>query len=354
MLKGLLAPAVEEVGDVGVLLGLGDLAHGQALGRQVLGDGVLQRLFFQQDGVVKLLAIAREGEEALDGEGAREGVKVLQVQRPRQLARAILAEVVADDRVVGGHFERFAALRRHAERADELVGFAAVVQLRHLFHHAGHRGRLRLHDGAVGRLNAVPAAVAVHRVVAAADGGHPRFAGIIRQVAQQAVQEALGRIGAGVAPVQHRVHRHAFDAGVRRRLQQREQVRDVRMHAAIGQQADEVQHRPGLGGFGEDLRERGMGLELAARDHLVNARQRLDDAAAGAEVEVAHLGVAHLAGREAHRDAHAVQQRPRIVAQQAVPVGGVGQLNGVAGGVAAVAPPVQYQQYRRLGHRGVL
>src|SRR6185437_11237907 len=79
----------------------------------------------------------------------------------------------------------------------------------------------------------VPAPVAVHRVIPAADG---RDAGNTLQV--------RGRAGRrGVAAVGERVHVHLLDVLAGGQLDQPAQVADVAVDAAVGDEAEQVQGR---------------------------------------------------------------------------------------------------------------
>ena len=71
--------------------------------------------------------------------------------------------------------------------------------------------------------------------------------------------------------------------------------------AAVGDEADEVQRVPAVGGAIHRGDERRVGEEIAVADALVDARQVLVDDAAGAHVHVADFGVAHLPGGQADR-----------------------------------------------------
>ena len=72
-------------------------------------------------------------------------------------------------------------------------------------------------------------------------------------------------------------------------------------------------------------------LEGAVLDGVVNARELLEDDAAGADVEVADLGVAHLTVGQADVLAGSTEGGVRIVRIQAVDKGRVGRAHGVVG-----------------------
>ena len=157
-----LLAAVEEVRDVRVLLGLRDVQ----LADVPLGEERCQRhrraLRRERDRIAPVLVVL----------GQRRQVDV-RADQLAQLPRAVGAEVEEDDGVALAH----AALLPHQRRHDELVGLPALV----CGAHGGLAGRRRvlglaLDDRVVRELRALPAAVAVHRVVAAADGRDPRAA----------------------------------------------------------------------------------------------------------------------------------------------------------------------------------
>ena len=78
------------------------------------------------------------------------------------------------------------------------------------------------------------------------------------------------------------------------------------------------------------LEENGILLEAAVLHGGVQAHVVLHHAAARAQVGVARLGVAGLAGAQAHELAGGVELGPGLIGQQGVPIGGVGDVDGVA------------------------
>ncbi len=107
-------------------------------------------------------------------------------------------------------------------------------------------------------------------------------------------------------------------------LQQRLEVLRARVHAAVGDEADQVDALGARDRLGQALTERAVG------DGLVDAHQVLLDDGAGAEVEVADLRVAHLPGRQADGLAAGGQGRRVVGLPQLVEDGGVGERDGVA------------------------
>ena len=152
---------------------------------------------------------------------------------------------------------------------------------------------LRVHDRVVGELGPLPAAVAIHRVVAAADRGDAPG------VAQPALEllEVAGRgLRQRVAPVGERVHDEVGHALLRGELDAGLDVLPARVHAAVGDEAHQVQPPArAVSGRRAGRAQRLVLEEAAVRDRIVDPGQVLLDDRAGAEVHVADLRVAHLA-----------------------------------------------------------
>ena len=152
----LLDAAVEEVGHVRVLLGLGhaQVAH-VAIGHDIRQD-IGQRLRRRNHRQGEMLVILRHADVGqVFGNAAARDVVVEIVgafqfaavlrrevavagQAARDLPRAIGAEVEVDaDIAVANVADGLAALVGHHERNDELVGDAAVVGVLHALHRIG-------------------------------------------------------------------------------------------------------------------------------------------------------------------------------------------------------------------------
>ena len=97
-----------------------------------------------------------------------------------------------------------------------------------------------VHHRAVGFFDALPAIVAIHRVVAAADAGdlaHAIFANFLFELAQK-IDAAFGR---RVAPVHEAVDENFCDFVFARHAQERKEVLDVGMNSAIAEKPHQVQ-----------------------------------------------------------------------------------------------------------------
>jgi hypothetical protein len=97
------------------------------------------------------------------------------------------------------------------------------------------------------------------------------------------------------------MHKHLRHAHLLRNLQQRHQVVDVRVHAAVRHEPQEVQPAVALLRALARRAHVGHAAELAALDGRVDAHDVLPHDAAGADVQVPDLAVAHEALRQADR-----------------------------------------------------
>src|SRR3954447_1215426 len=217
----------------------------------------------------------------------------------RQLAGAISAEVRVDDRlaILDGGGDRIDDGGR-----DELVGLAALVRgLDGFRRRLGMLVRLCVDDGVVAALDAVPAVIAVHREVAAADG---RDEGVRMRGGETLLEdadEAERRRGRRVPAVEQRVDADARDALATRELRKGDQMPVVGMNAARPDEADEMERAATVASTRRGLEERRAREERTVGDRRVDPWQILEDGTPGAEVEVADLRVAHLPGWQPDR-----------------------------------------------------
>src|SRR5690625_4704747 len=215
--------------------------------------------------------------------------------RMGQLTGPVGPEVEEDNGITwpdGG--ERFTVRARNHRRADELIGLAALIGGLHRLR-ATLRTVLRLSadDRAVSLPRPLPALVAVHRVVAAADAGDLRADAQVAAGGIELAQRRQAPVGSGVAAVRERVHRNPADLLLLRESQQGEQVLQAGMNPAVTDQAEQMDGpvRPGLS---HALLQDGVAEELTGADLLVDVRQALQHDPARTDVEVTDFGVADL------------------------------------------------------------
>ena len=328
-----------------VLLGLGDVQ----LALAVLGDHLGERgrgLVRREGDRIGPAVVVLGHRRHLEGPGAAaiEFVEVRLAERPGHLAGPVGAEVDEDERLVG----LGAVVVADHHRLDELVG--DVLLVRGLDRADGRLGsrRLRVHDRVVGLLRPVPAPVAVHAPVAASDGPDPAGA---PQPALDLLDVSGAVVRQGVAPVRESVDHQVRDPLLAGQLDDRLDVLPAGVDPAVRDQPDRVQApAPGLARRAAGVAQ-GLVLEEAAvGDRVVDARQVLLDDRAGAQVEVADLGVAHLAVGQADVPSRGGESRVRIGGPELVEVRRVRLRHGVAGAVGGQAEAVEDHE-RQGGHR---
>ena len=318
---------------MGVLLGLGDVQLAPAGGGDRLRQRRLRPLLGEGDRVGPLFAVGGhrrdfEGRPA----GAAELVEVRLGQRPGHLARPVGAEVDEDRDVAGGG----AVVVADHGRQHELVGLPVGVGVGDRLGGARRLLALGVDDRVVGELHPLPAGVAVHRVVAAADGADAARGA---QPRLQLGEVLLAPRRRRVAAVGEGVEDDVGDPFLGGQLDDRLEVLPARVDAAVGDQPEQVQ--PPARAFararaGGD--QRLVFVEGAVGDRAVDAGQVLPDDRSGAEVQVADLGVAHLADRQADVGALGGELGVRVARPEVVEDRRVGERDRVARARAGRAP----------------
>ena len=274
-------------------------------------------------------------------------------KRARDLAHAVGAKVEADAGiVVADRRQRLAAIVRANERHDEFVGHVFVVGLFHSLHGIGVGAAfgLAIDHRAVSFGDALPAAVAIHGVVAAVDGGD--LAGVVLAHLLLQLFEIAGAVGGQrVAAIHEGMDEDAIDSLLLGHFQQRIEMILTRVHAAIGDQAKQVQLAAAGARILHRLDEHGMGEEFAVLDHQVDARDVHVHDAPRADVEMADFAVAHLPFGQSDKRSAGVNQRVGIFAQQPVVGWLARQGDGVGFGFGAVSPAVENDENERFGTR---
>jgi len=129
-----------------------------------------------------------------------------------------------------------------------------------------------------------------------------------------------------------------------RQVQQGKEMADVAVHPAVGQKADQVQGGIVLLRVVHRSQQYLVFKKLAFLDVPRNAGQFLVNDPTGADVEVAHLRVAHLAFRQADRLTGGLQPAVRVIGHEAFHVGRVRPGDGVPLGAGIQSPSVQDDQ----------
>ncbi len=221
----------------------------------------------------------------------------------------------------------------------------------HGVHGVGLPDALAQRDGVVALFHAVPDVVAVHAPEAALNGRDLRVAQLLALLLQLS-HETGAAAGRHVAPVQEAMDIDLLEAAGLGHVEDSEDVVEMAVHAAGGEQAQDVQ------GFAVLLRVvHGLDVdrvleELAGLDLLGDLGQNLEHDAAGADVGVADLGVAHLAVRKPHVEPAGLPLHEGIFLHEAVEVRGHRRFHGIALHLIRKAEAVHDHQHRRPFHSG--
>jgi len=268
------------------------------------------------------------------------------------LADAVGAVVEVDDDIVIADWADGMAFGIDAGKGrDELIGDAVVVELFDSGDGVGVGPAFGMagDHGVEGLPFLLPAQVAVHSVVAAAYGGDlagPLFAeGLLEGFH---VAEAAG--GHGVASVHEGMDEDVGELVLGGHANECVEVALVRVDAAVGEQSDEMERSSLLACQFVGTDQRGVGVEAAVHDGGVDACHVHSDDAAGAEVEVTDLGVAHLTVWQADEVFAGAQEGVGVVLEEAVVDGLAGLGDGVAVGLEAIAPAVEDGENDGFGH----
>ena len=148
------------------------------------------------------------------------------------------------------------------------------------------------------------------------------------------------------------MHEDALQLVFARDAQQGIEMLLVRVDAAVRDQAEQMQLASAFARPLHGLHDGRVFLEFAGGDGHVDARDVHLHDAAGANVQMAHFAVAHLAVGQADKMFRRANERVGKLAQQLVVRGLAGQGDGVVGGFGAIAPSVEDGQNERALEHG--
>ena len=232
----LLAPAVEEVRDVGVLLGLGGMQLTEPVLGEHLGDRALDDLPFEDHRTVEVVPVPGHGRE----------VDSTFQQPLGQLSRPVGTEVEVDRHIV-----RLEPWPRENDRLHELIGHTVRVRGFDGGDRVVRRFSLACRDRRQRAVGPIPALIAVHGVVATRDRGDLRTLGDeLGQVRSGRGRRDVAAVGEGVDVG---AFSHSLPAG---QLEQRPQVVDVGMNAAVRSEPEQVDVAPAVTRAGEGVEKR--------------------------------------------------------------------------------------------------
>ena len=339
-----LTSAVEEEGDVGVFLRLGDAELGHAHFAEVLAQAVVyqypgeRHLHIGHGGVVLRVADIGQGEE-LPGKAVELGVH----QGPGDLPGPVRAEIEEDDAVVVG--DGPVGITDH--RFHKFVGDALFIGLFYRVHRVGVvNGALAVDHGVIGLFHPVPTLVPVHGVITAHNRGDFAHADFLA-LGHSLSHEARAGGGGHVPSVQEGVNVDPSEPLVLRHLQEGEEVGQVGVNAAVGQEAEQVQGGALLQAGVHGVEIGGVLEKAAVLNGAGNPGQVLEDHPAAADVGVAHLAVAHLPVGQAHVQPGGGEGGVGELLEEFIQPGGFRGFDGVSRLPAAGAEAVHDNQSSR-------
>ena len=326
---------------MGVLLGLGDAELGHVVIGEELAEDVVVALLAESDQLVRNgLVVVREADVGrLDPRPAVKAVEIVAAEGAGDLAGTVRTEVEEDDAVVILYSGERLAVLHHGEGDDELIGLSVVVGSLN----AARRGIRGLSVGlgqiVIGQLHALPAVVAVHRVVTAADRRDLADADL-RHLLFQGRHIFLRRCRGRVAAVQEAVDKDLRQTVPLCKLQKGVKMVRMGMDAARGDQTPDMQRGIVLFAVFDRSQESRVLKEITVLDRLGDPGQVLIDDAAGAHVQMADLGVAHLAVRKTDKQAAGLTFHKGAGLEQLVQIRGLCFVDRVVSRVLAQAEAV--------------
>ncbi len=290
------------------------------------------------------LGIVRSHAAVIERQGAHTlGGHVLLREHYGYLLGAVVTVVEEDHHVVGfDAADNLSVLVDANHGLHELVGHALVVRALHGLRHIGRSVAHAVHQQVVSHLHSLPTLVAVHGIVTADD--RRDLARALRQMRLDVGDEALAALGIGVATVHEAVHEGILDAIMSRYVAKFVEVFYRRVNAAVRRQAHKMNVRALLLGVLESLHDLGIFEDRAVGARAVDLHQILIHHAARADIEVAHLRVAHLTVGQTDVFAVGAQLRVGILLGHGRDIGGVHGRDHVRFGVIAYAPAVENHQ----------
>ena len=215
---------------------------------------------------------------------------------------------------------------------------------------AEFRFRIAMHHRAIRFLDALPAIIAIHGVVTAADGcdlPNSVLAHFLLELPQK-IDAAIGR---RVAAVHKAVDKNALDFIFAGHPQQREKMLDVRVDTAVTHKPHEV--KLPLAAALHRFEKQRLAKKFAARDECIDARDVHMNDAPRAHIQMAHLAIAHLPFGQSDKWSGGVDQCVWKIRDEAIVIGFARKSDGVSLGFGAEAPAVKHSEndwFRSFSH----
>ena len=343
-----LDAAVEEERNMCILLGLRDAELRQTVFCDILAERVGQRLRLECDVDIRHGRIILRHADVVDREEsllALEAVKFRIDQRAGDLTGTVRTEVCKDNRIVGID----GCVLGDDNRNDELIGDAGVIRCLHRRNRIGIVLTLAVNHSGICLFHTLKAVVAVHGVVSALDGCDLADAGLI-QLRLQFLDILKTRGRRNVTAVHEAMDIDLFQTVLLCQIDQAEDVLHVGVNTARAHQTVNMQLAVVLFAVVDCTEECLVLKEVAVLDGLGDTGQLLIDNAAGADVGVTDLTVAHLTVRQTDIQTGCPQLGRRILGENTVEIRRLCGMDGIAHVAAAQAKTVHNNQNQWFFH----
>ncbi len=353
------AIAVPEIGDVAVFLRFRERKRGHAAVAQVFGHRAID-LRRRDEKIVRNVQVAvvfhHAGIEHIRICFAIEFVKLFLFKGTRNFNGAVAAEIEIDHAIAvfdGAHW--LALFIGNNKRRQVLIGDFGIFIIVGLYGFGG-----RTEGAGLTEHMRIPAAFdhAPVGIVTIHGGDHTTATGsdaiidaviLVKSFEQHfgLFDIGQGRFFAHIAAIQQRMQAHPFHAFFGAILQQGVKLLDVRVHIAVGEQADEMERRGTLAAFDQIIPDFGV-KDRFVFDGRIHQLGPLRKDTAGADGVVSHFAVAHVFIRgQAHGGTVRAQPRLQRPGHQFVQNRGFGQIDGIAVVVFAKADTIHNNQQER-------
>ena len=225
-------------------------------------------------------------------------VELIHAEASGDLSGTVRTEIEEDDGIaVLDGADRLAVFHGDC-RNHELIRNAVRIGILYSVNAAGSGNAFTQSKSPVSLLDAVPAVVAVHRIVAAGNNADFTDTQLIHLVLERLhiLNTGLRRC---IAPVKEAVHKHIFDSFALCHLQKGVHMCIMAVNAAVRQQAVHMQGAVVLLYIFHSPEENLILKEVSVLNLLADPGKILVNDSSGAHIQMSDLGVAHLSLRQA-------------------------------------------------------
>ena len=315
----LLHAAVEEEGDMGIFLRLGDSGLGHIVGGKEFSEGIGDLDLRESDLLVGngYVIVCEAAVEDLLARSSVKLVELVHAEASGDLSCAVRPEVEENDGIAVLNGADWFAVFHGNRRNDKFIRNAVRIGILYSVNAARCGNAFAQGKRPVSLLDTVPAVVAVHRVIAARNNADLADAQLIHLILESLhiLNAGLGR---RIAPVKEAVYEYIFDSFALCHLQKGINVGIVAVHAAVRQQSVHMQGAVVLFDIFHRPEENFVPEEISVLDLLADPGQVLINDSSRAHIQVSDLGVAHLSLRQADIMAARLSRYKRTLFHQPV------------------------------------